>query len=120
MRCQHRRFDSYQLTLSRTRTVRYPRFCLNLCRHRVEERLEKLRIVVRHGEADELTAAGIDLADDVLADVSAVIGLGRARAAPHQVLAGARIALEAALVAEEGFLGGSFQGLRSSAAKSSR
>jgi hypothetical protein len=100
--------------------VRYPRFCLNLFRHRVKERLEKLRIVVRHGEADELTAAGIDLADDVLADVSAVIGLGRARAAPHQVLAGARIALEAALVAEEGFLGGSFQGLRSSAAKSSR
>ncbi len=86
-----------------------PRLRRKLFRHRVEECLEDLRIVVRHDEADELAAAGIDRADDVLADVAAVIGLGRARAALHPAMAGARIVLEAGLVAEEGFHGGVFE-----------
>lgn len=83
--------------------------CRNLVCHGVEEGLEDLRVVVRDDEADELAAAGVDRADDVLPDVAAVVGLGRARAALHPALAGARIALEAGLVAEEGFNAGVFE-----------
>lgn len=73
--------------------------------HGVEERLEDFRIAVRNDEADELAACGVHRADDVPAQMSAMVALDGTGAAFHPFLAGPGIALEARFIAEEDFAG---------------
>lgn len=75
-----------------------------LC-HGVEEGLENFRIAVRNDEADELAAGGVHRADDVPAQMSAMVALDGAGAAFHPFLAGPGIALKARFIAEEDFAG---------------
>lgn len=73
--------------------------------HGVEERLEDFRIAVRNDEADELAACGVHCADDVPAQMSAMVALDGTGAAFHPFLAGPGIALEARFITEEDFAG---------------
>lgn len=75
-----------------------------LC-HGVEEGLENFRIAVRNDEADELAAGGVHRADDVPAQMSAMVALDGAGAAFYPFLARPGIALEARFIAEEDFAG---------------
>lgn len=69
--------------------------------HGVEEHLENFRVAVRDDEAHQLAAFGIDRADNILADVPALLTLGRAVTPFHPFLAGPGVALKACLVSEK-------------------
>jgi len=73
--------------------------------HGVEECLEDFRVTVRDDEADELAACGVHRADDVPAQMSAVVALDGTGAAPHPFVTWPGIALEARFIAEEDFAG---------------
>lgn len=73
--------------------------------HGIEERLEDFRIAVRNDEADELAACGVHRADEVPAQMSAMVALNGTGAAFHPFLARPGIVLEARFIAEEDFAG---------------
>jgi hypothetical protein len=81
----------------------------HLCGHRIKEDLENRRVAMRNDQAHQLAGRGIDRADDILPDVTPLVGLGRSRAPLDPFMARPRISFEPGFIAKEDFTNRVFQ-----------